>query len=868
MGEVFLATDTRLDRKVAIKLLPAEFSRNPERLSRFEQEAKLLAALDHANILSIFDTGLHDGAPYLVSQFLDGNTLREELEQGALEHRRAIDYALQIAEGLAAAHAKGIIHRDLKPENIFITKEGRVKILDFGLAKLKDQPSNSSGFARGTADGPTVVQTTEPGVVLGTVGYMSPEQVRGGVIDHRSDIFAFGCIVYEMLSGERAFRKETAVETMNAILTEEPTALASATGNTIPALERLIRRCMEKQPERRFQSIRDVGFALEALSGSGFATTGDLSLSETSSPPSKLQRHVLAGFALTGLALLVIGLVALFKGSPNLPSEVRLTIPSLTADYQATPGMDGDVAISPDGKQVAFIAKPASGEDKQSMIWIRPLHSETAKPLRETKKVETGLFWSPDGSQLGFFDSADLKVVDIQSGAVRSLAKVGVGRHSGTWSPEGWIVFSTWNKLKKVRASGGDPIPFDYKQFEHTHTNGVPKEPRFLPDGKRFLFLGGALGLCVGSIDSHDFTVIGKIPSRAEYIEPGVLLFVRDGSLMAQKFDRTKLQLAGEAVHVASSVAYFRPAAWTRFSVSRTGQIAYLASSAPNRLLHVDPAGRVVRELMSRCAFDELRISPNGDRLALRSTDVKDGTADLWLLGLMRDTKERFTSDQLNWEGTPVWSPDGRTIYFSSNRKGSPDLFLKQIDGPTDIHDLLIAPVLQFCADISPDGQWLLYDNVVSDQTQGDMFYLDLKGSAKPEAFLQTPSSEGLGRFSPNGKWVAYISDENGSNQVYIKPFPGPGPKIQVSTAGGSYPRWSRDGNKLFFTDTKTRRRLMAAEFQKEAHGRVSDPVIVFETGFEFGECEPLPSGDGFLLLAIDEVQAHPPIEVILNWRM
>ncbi len=560
MGEVYRARDPKLGRDVAIKVLPATFSADTERLRRFEQEAQAAGALNHPNILSIYDVATHDDSLYVVSELLEGETLRERMDGAALPSRKAIDYALQTASGLAAAHEKGIVHRDLKPENLFITRDGRVKILDFGLAKLIE-PKNESAAQ---TDVPTRIVHTNPGAVMGTAGYMSPEQVRGRAVDHRSDIFAFGAVLYEMLSGNRAFKGESAVEMLNAILKEDPPDISVTNSNVPPALERVVRHCMEKNPEERFQSARDLAFALEAVSG--FSGSQTLAADIVPPPLARLKSRerlawIIAGVMLLGLLAALPFVISYFRRAPVESSVVRFPV-SLPDNAKFVSDVEThNLSISPDGQRLAFIAE----SEGQKMLWVRSLDALSAQSLPGTEGAISP-FWSPDGRYIAFFAEGKIKKIEAAGGSAQTVCNMPAeGDAVGTWGRDGTILFAkeftdgNEEGIYRVPAAGGTPTLLVKSTIE-TFNYWI----HFLPDGRHFLFYkevekSEGRGVYVGSIDSAETKLLVQTPSRTrvEYAPPGYLLYMRDSTLLAQGFDADNLRLTGEPFAVVERLYYF-----------------------------------------------------------------------------------------------------------------------------------------------------------------------------------------------------------------------------------------------------------------------------------------------------------------------
>jgi Tol biopolymer transport system component len=870
MGEVYRARDSRLGRDVAIKILPPAFSADSERLHRFEQEARAAAALNHPNILAVFDLGQHAGSPFIVSELLEGDTLRERLSVGALPARKAIEHAIQIAHGLAAAHEKGIVHRDLKPENLFVTGDGRVKILDFGLAKLTE-----TDLAQAGASNAATRAGTDPGMVLGTIGYMAPEQLRSLPADHRADIFAFGVVLYEMLSGRRAFQRDTAVDTMTAILKEDPPDLPD---NIPPALVRIVDRCLEKVPARRFQSTGDLAFALEALS----SHTGPVPelTAAVREPPVARRRDRLAWIlvavlAVVAVAALTFGAMTYFRRPPVAVEATRFFVSppegwSLAMLTQGTPAA-GPLAVAPDGRQVAFVARNASGG---TLIWARSLDTLAAKVLVGTEGGASP-FWSPDSRSLGFFADGKLKKIDIAGGPPVTLCDAAPGI-SGAWSRDGVIVFSPagGTALQQVPASGGVPAPATaLSEGETSHSR-----PAFLPDGRHFLYRGNLSGVTVrapafvASLGSTARTRLTEVDSTNVVYSQRHLLFLRETTLMAQPFDPDRLATSGEPFPIAEHIQTFGNPPYGFFSASDSGVLAYQTgtAAASAQLAWVDRTGKVLATVGKPAAYGDLALAPDGRR-AMITLAAAQGGGDLWLLDLERDgLATRFTFEPAS-DQTPLWSPDGNRVIFRSNRTGTFDLYQKASSGAGGEDVLLADNGNKFPASFSPDGRFLLYQIGGG----GDLWVLPLSGEKKPFPFLRTPASENNGRFSPDGQWIAYASDESGRAEVYVAPFTGSsggsGGKRQVSTGGGSQPRWRPDGKEIFYVSLAPNPTLMAAAVS--AQGAAFDvgmavPLFAVRPPVTPGSYYQVsPDGKRFLVNMAPVVEAAPtPITVVVNW--
>lgn len=828
MGEVYLARDTEIGRDVAVKVLPATFSVDKDRLQRFRQEACATGALNHPNILSIYDVGRHDGSPYVVSELLEGETLRKRIAGTPLSPRRALDYALQIAHGLAAAHEKGIIHRDLKPDNIFITNDGRVKILDFGLAKLTQLDGNQA-----QTDIPTRRVDTESGVVMGTVGYMSPEQLRGRNLDQRSDIFAFGAILYEMLSGRRAFHGESAAETMSAVLREDPPDLSETNQRISPGLQRLVQHCLEKNPEERFHSASDLAFAIEALTGS--ATVSDQTAVIAVPPPrarlSKFLPSIVAGgFALLAIVMLVFVLTSNRQQNPAPANAIRSAIlPPEKVNFTAL----NLFGISPDGSKLAFIARGAGG---QQLLWVRPLDSVTSQPLAGTDGVSnfSAPFWSPDNRFVGFFAGGKLKKIDVNGGPPQTLCDAPNGR-GATWNRNGVIVFAPAanGPLHRVSAAGGASTPIT--EIDKSQPLTSHRWPYFLPDGLHFIYFHNTSagrsetnGVYVGSLESDEQKLILRTDASAIY-GSGHLLFAREGTLMAQPFDEKTFELTGEALPIAQSQQMDFAGLRTIVAVSENGILAFQSGGITGnaQLIWFDRTGRKISQIGEDHGFyANPLLSPDEKRLVTAIFNPEAGSTDVWLYELTRNTPARFTFDPA-FDSNPLWSPDGSRLVFTSTRKGPTDIYQRAADGSGTEEVVFESSENKIATSWSSDGRFIVFTNTdTRGNTKQDLWILPLFGDRKPFPFLQTQFNEFNSQFSSDGRWVAYVSDESGSNQVYVAAFPGPGGKRQVSIAGGTEPRWRGDGKEIFFITPDSK--LMAVE------------VNAGNSSVEIGNAQPL----------------------------
>jgi eukaryotic-like serine/threonine-protein kinase len=834
MGEVYRAHDSKLDRDVAIKVLPSALAQDAERLARFEREAKILASLNHPNIAAIYGVEESGSVRALVIELVPGESLK-----GPLPLETALNYAKQIADALEAAHDKSIVHRDLKPANIMITPAGVVKVLDFGLAAVAQSSDPSS-----PANSPTLtISPTRAGMILGTAAYMSPEQARGKAVDKRADIWAFGVVLYEMLAGKRLFEGETVSDTLAQVLTKEPD------WERVPAkVRRLLKNCLEKDPKRR---LRDIGDAWELLEDSEPATT----------VPSWSQLVMTGWVAAAVLAVaLGVALWAPWRARPAAaPMNQFVILPPEKASFSLDPS---SLAISPDGRQIVFAA---SGSGGAFSLWVRPLDSLAAHELAGT---EDGIepFWSPDGRSIGFFARGKLQRIEVSGGPAQALADASfpVG---GAWSRGGVIVFAPrLGTLYRVLAAGGDATPATY-----SGERGIDGWPSFLPDGRHFLFHSsslpaGASNVYVGSLDSRETKPIIHSDWAALFAPPGYLLFLRGSTLIAQAFDADRLAASGDPSPVAEhlgSTLLGRAA----FSVSEAGSLLYAPGAAPQtHLVWMDRSGKQISEAAPPGDYGNPELSKDGKRVAFDRFVSSTSPFDVWLLDLERRITSRFTFQSCN---VPAWSPDGNTVVFATvGNGGVVDLAQRpsNMGAPEQILLKLNAPPILFPSDWSSDGRYLAYYRT-DPKTQLDLWILPLFGDRKPFAFARSEFNESQGQFSPDGKWLSYVSDEGGTPQIYVQSFPAPGGKWQVSTTGGSQPRWRRDGKELFYVALD--RKLMAVPVKTGAAFEADTPRALFQTTLPTTPLRQAysaaPDGQRFLLAAPVEA-ASSPMTIIENW--
>jgi eukaryotic-like serine/threonine-protein kinase len=856
MGEVYRAKDPRLGRDVAIKVLPASLSQDADRLRRFEQEARAAGVLNHPNITAVYDIGSHEGAPYVVQELLEGETLRAELASGRFAPRKAIECAQEIAQGLAAAHEKGIVHRDLKPENLFVTRNGRLKILDFGLAKLTEAETG------GPATNLPTATPTEPGVVMGTLGYMSPEQVKGKPADARSDIFALGAVLYEMLSGKRAFHGDSAGETMASILKEDPPELSVTNQNISAGLERIVRHCLEKNAERRFQSASDIAFALQSISeSSGSVVSGAIAPSSRQIPRGLLW----------GIAGLLAGAIA----ASLLPIGLRArrSPPGRPVRFEVAPPQDqrvvSNLALAPDGSRLAFIARGPGGS---TAIWVRALDNPAARMLGGTEGALLP-FWSPDGRSVGFFASGSLKRVAISGGPPQTLAPVTSEARGASWSGDDRIVFAPgyFGPLLQVSASGGEVTPAT--TIDKGRNEGTHRWPWFLPDGRHFLFYAaGSTGsepgeIFVGDLGSGKAKHLLQSSSLAVYASPGYLLFTRGSGLVAQAFDAERMEIRGETTSLGVDLPAVSVTAGLRaLSASLGGTLCWRTQpSSTSQPALFDRQGREVGRLAEPATWNYPRLSPDGQRLAMARASGESTVSDIWTVDLARNVATRMTLDPAD-DVLPIWSPDGSRLVFNSDRKGaSGDLFVMRADQPGS-EEILVASEFAKSADAwSPDGRSVIFEATIP-QNRQDLWLLPLEGDRKPVPYIATHFTETNARFSPDGRWVAYTSDVSGTPEVYVRPFREAGGTWRVSNRGGQTPSWKGDGREIYYLAPDGM--VMAAPVMGAAPFETGTPKPLFKIAVPESpdpQYDVSPNGERFVVNHRISSKEEP-INVLVNW--
>jgi len=879
MGEVYRARDTRLGRDVAIKVLPAHLSSNPDLRQRMEREAKAISSLNHPYICTLHDIGSQGGVDFLVMEYLEGETLADRVQRGALPLEEALKIGIQIAQALDKAHARGIVHRDLKPANIMLTKNGP-KLMDFGLAKPAPAIGSASGDVPLTPSTPTMsvaVLTgsasplTQKGTVVGTFQYMAPEVLQGVEADACSDIFSFGCVLYEMFTGRRAFEGKSQFSVLGAILDKEPERISTVLPDSPPRLDETVWRCLAKSPDQRYGCMHDVRIQLEALAE---ARPKDSSAQAVSSKPVPVSSRLLWQIAgIVALIVLSIGMAYVFQ-VPKATPVVRSSIlpPAGTAFVTMLPA-SGPPVLSPDGTRLAFTARD---EKSKVLLYVRPLKSLTAVPLAGTDDAIYP-FWSPDGREIGFFAAGKLKKINADSGPPQNLCD-SVGGRGGAWSKYGLIVFtpSSNQRLFSVSAAGGTPeaaSKLDVSKAENSH-----RWPSFLPDGKHFLYWArssrGAEStvLYVGELGSLQAKLLMKSETMAVYAS-GHLLFMRDQTLMAQTFDPSRMELSGEPVPIAEHVAVNGATVRAMFSPSDTGALVYQAGEGSSgwKLVWSGRDGKPMGSVAQPDRYIGPALSPDGTRLAVTIFAGSQGTADIWIFDLTRGTGTRLTFSTASPanQTTPVWAPDGKTVFYASSVKGAPHIYAKAADGSSPERAVLEGTdSFEYPRSISPDGRYLVYERKVPKSETGyHLWALPLFGDGKSFPIVQDAFDEGEATVSPDGKWMAYQSNESGRREVYIAAFPGGGAKWQVSSNGGIAAKWRKDGKELFFLDPADN--LVAVDVTSGKAVQLGAPHALFQAvGIQrdFGPYDVTGDGKKFLINSGNLKEGTEPVTLVLNW--
>ena len=866
MGEVYLAQDTRLGRNVAIKILPDKYSCDAQRMARFDREAKVLASLNHPNIASLYGLEESNGVRALVMELVDGPTLADHIKQGPLPLEETLSNAKQIAEALEYAHERNIIHRDLKPSNVKITPNGTVKVLDFGLAKALEDDFSATDISTS----PTLSHAaTKAGILLGTAAYMSPEQARGKKADRRADIWSFGATLYEMTTGKSAFAGETISDTLAAVIRGEPD-WSILPGNLPPSIARLLRRCLTKDPNQRLRDIGEARIALDAaISGTSEETVG--SAATTIQP---LWRGVLPWALVAIIIALTLAFGALYwrsnQAEPLRVLQLSLALPEpLAGVFDANPG--SPFALSPDGSQLVFVASLAG---KPQQLYLRPLDRQTATPILNTENA-TQPFFSPDGQSVGFFAFGKMRTVSLHGGPATVLCDAPTP-HGASWALDDTIIYAPnfGSGLLRISAAGDTP---------QTLTTPNPKEqeishrwPQVLPGGKYVMFtiqMGSAATyddarISVLSLQTGKWRTLVQGGSYARYVSPGHIVYAHTRSLVAVAFDLSRMEVSGSPVPVQEGVATTALTSGSaEYDVTQSGLLAYVPGNAtpPVRsLVWVDRTGLAKTLPAPPRVYSSPSISPDGKLVALQIND--DGVLAIWIYEFARNTLTRFTFDPGN-SSSPFWTPDGRRVIYNT-RTTSPSFRSKLADG-TGKEEMLFVKQLEDPGStpytVSPDGKTLLF-GAYSPGGKQVIQALSLDGSNKIESFLQASSNLSGPHFSPDGRWVAYTTDESGRREICVQPFPATSGKWMISTEGGQYPRWARNGREIFFFSGD---QLMSVDVEIQPAFKAGTPRALFQAAgyLSAGNYDVAPDGQHFLMIKQNDVQTNPKeLRVIVNW--
>jgi serine/threonine-protein kinase len=866
MGEVFRATDTKLKREVAVKILPNVFANDPNRMARFGREAQLLASLNHPNIATIHGLEESEGQRALVMELVEGETLVERLRRGPIPLEECLNLARQIAEALEAAHEQGIIHRDLKPANVKITPSGTVKLLDFGLAKaLEGEPGTSS--ASEPSQSPTLsAMATAAGMILGTASYMSPEQARGQKVDRKSDVWSFGAVVYEMLTGRQLFGGETVSDALARVLERQPD-WESLPPKTPPSIRRLLRRCLEKNLRKRLQAMGDARLVIEECLEEPAVAWQEIPVS---APPPERYRALPWGVAALLALALALTLLILWPAREPPASTVRLNAElsgsSLFADVGSA------IVLSPDGTRLAYVV----GDGNSRKLYTRSLDQLEGAPLSGTEGAYHP-FFSPDGKWVGFVTRNELKKVSVSGGAPLTLSQINLSR-GASWGADDTIVFAATpgSGLSRIPAAGGTPEPLTaLAQGEASH-----RWPQILPGGKAVLFTSHATSsnfddanLEVVDLKTRQRKVLHRGGSYARYLASGHLVYAREATLFAAPFDLRRLELTGSPAPILQGVIHSPYHGSAQFDVSEGGLLVYLGGSAERlqySMVWVDREGKPTPLSPDRRTYGEPHFSPDGRRLAVQVHDTGKTNVDVWVYDLERGVGTRLTFDE-SADVAPFWSPDGKRVVFSSDSGGVFNIYWKRSDGSGEAERLTESQNTQYGSSFSPDGKYVAFHQSNA-KTANDIYVLPLEGERKPELFLGTPFSETEAAFSPDGRWIAYQSNESGSTEIYLRPFPAGGGKWQVSTDGGTYPRWSRTGRELFYRKGSG---LMAVSVSSAGESFVAEkPRQLYEGAFmtlsvggmTLADYDVAPDGKRFVMMQGEQKAQEMKATFVFNW--
>jgi eukaryotic-like serine/threonine-protein kinase len=862
MGEVYKARDTRLDRTVAIKVLPDHLSKNEEVRQRFEREAKTISQLSHPHICALYDVGNQDGVEFLVMEYLEGETLADRLSKGPLPLEQTLRYGIEIADALDKAHRQGIIHRDLKPGNVMLTKSG-VKLLDFGLAKVIDPEEPVSSL---TSAATAAKDVTRAGAILGTLSYMAPEQLEGKKADLRTDIFALGATLYEMATGKKAFSGTGQASVISAIMTAEPAPISAVQAMTPPALDRVVKTCLAKDPEHRWQSAADVGLELAWIGRGGTEETGRAG-------PVPGRRLLWVGLAAAGLlAAAVFALLYAFHRPPaNAPAvPIRFAIHPPPGTRFAWIRNQNLFAVSPDGRSIAFVAR---GADGRPSLWARPLAESSAVPLPGTEGAAAP-FWSPDSRFVAFFAEGKLKKIDVAGGPPVTLCDVSPGFPKGSWGSRHTILFDQGPLTGMNLVGDGGGTPKTVLKPDPSRQEASIGWPEFLPDGRHFLYIGRAetekqTYVRLASLDDGRTESLVKNCSRAQYVPtgsadgPGYLLYARDGSLLAQPFDDRRMRLVGDPVPTGLDVWQHTLSGTGSFSASDNGVLASRGIPGPSHPVWLDRAGRETGSVESSGRFDSVNLSFDPRRFLVTKVNPRTGTHEVWVGDVSRSVLTKLDLGDDEYE-RPVWSPDGTRLALTvASLRHPPVLSLLSLRGGRSPEAILPAGPNHAAEAWSPDGRFLLY--AIRSGAQAGLWVANADGERKPRPLLTGVFDPVHAQFSPDGRWIAFCLAESGRSEVYVTAFPEPGERVRVSASGGSRPRWRRDGLEIFYVSRDNE--MIATPVRLSSEVQVGAQQRLFRidpAGWQ--DYDVTGDGERFLVVVSVPVPDADAITVTVNW--
>ncbi len=865
MGEVYRARDNRLERDVAVKVLPSHLSSSPDFKARFDREAKAISCLQHSNICVLYDVGAHDGVEYLVMELLEGETIAQRLQRKPFSAEEAIKIGIEIADALDKAHRFGIVHRDLKPGNVMLTKSG-AKLMDFGLAKRQSFVAPQSGapaFSAAMTLSPGQSPITVAGAVVGTVQYMSPEQIEGKEADARSDIFAFGTLMYEMLTGKSAFAGKSQLSMASAILEKEPDPISASQPLTPPALEHTVRTCLAKDPEDRFQSAHDLKLQLVWISGSSAA-----SLPVLKPKTGPWAKNSWALWAAGALAIFCVALLwTVERRTQAEPAVVRFTIPT-PENAQVNIDLGPMLALSPDGQRLAFTV---TGKDKVSRLYLRRMDQLEATLIPGTEEASAP-FFSPDGQWVGFITVSRVKKVSVDGGVITELANVVSGSVGATWGPDGYIYYNRFwtERLSRVPQNGGKPEIFswpDAQRHEQSH-----RWPEALPDGKSLLitivksFGAQDAEIAVLSLKTHTWKTVLSNAAQAHYSPTGHLLYVHAGTLMAVPFDLKSLTVTGPAVQRLHDVLSEPDSGYSALAVSDSGTLVFVKGSAesqqwPNtHLSWLSMDGKEIPASKTLRPYEDMSLSPDGKSVAF--TIPGTPVWNIWTLDLERDTLNRLTFAGDNRD--PLWAPDGKHIVYTSYRNGAFGLFWSTVDGSAPEQRLLRSDVEPFADTFTPDSKKLIF-NVSQQDAETNTWEVPTTGDAVATPVKGISLNSSSDSLSPDGHWIEYQSSESGQDEIYVQPYPDLGGKWQISNGGGmpTQAQWSSDGKQIFYRNGDL---MMAASVETKPHFSSSTARQLFTKSFLYSGRNFGVAGKRFFIMKQEAKQGATSLNVVLNW--